>query len=103
MRALTEIVQFGGAVPVKRHPTVVSAAPAPAGSVNVISFYRHHAYRCETAARKAANDDKRAQLSKMVHVWREFAAEHERTVREGSDFNVRLYRTVKGWMKTSEV
>lgn len=87
----------------KRHPTVVSAAPAPASSVNVISFYRHHAYRCETAARNATNGEKRAQLSKMVHVWREFAAEHERIVGEGSDFNVRLYRSVKGWMKTSKV
>lgn len=87
----------------KRHSTVVSAAPAPASSVNVISFYRHHAYRCETAARNATNGEKRAQLSKMVHVWREFAAEHERIVGEGSDFNVRLYRSVKGWMKTSKV
>jgi hypothetical protein len=83
---------------VKKHLASEAAARAPATSLNVISFYRHHVCRYETAARHAPNEKLRAQLSKMVHVWREFAAEHERMVSKGSDFNVRLYRSLKGWM-----
>lgn len=82
----------------KKHLTAETAAPAPASSLNVISFYRHQAGRCETAARNAPNEKMRAELSRMVHIWREFAAEHERMLREGRDLNVRLNQSVKGWM-----
>lgn len=70
----------------------------PATSAQVISFYRHYARRCETSARNAPNRMMRAHLSKMVHVWREFAAEHEQMLREGRNLNVHSNQRLKGWM-----
>ena len=63
-----------------------------------MSFYRHYASRCEAAARNAPNGKMRAELSKMVHVWREFAVEHEQMLREGRELNVCRNHALKGWM-----
>lgn len=75
-----------------------TAAPTPAASVGIVSFYRHYASRCKGAARHAPNEKMRAELSKMVHVWREFAAEHEQMLLEGRDLDVRRNQFLKGWM-----
>ncbi|HEY6291642.1 MAG TPA: hypothetical protein VI455_08790 [Terriglobia bacterium] len=73
------------------------SAPKRANPLNIISFYRQYARRCEAAARNAPNEQIRAEHSKMVHVWREFAAEHERMVHEGSDFARLLNQSLKDW------
>lgn len=75
-----------------------TAAPTPTASSGIVSFYRHYASQCEIAARNAPNEKMRAELSKMVPVWREFAAEHERMMREGRELNVHRNHPLKGWM-----
>jgi hypothetical protein len=87
-----------GVMPVKKHRTAEEAAPTPVTSVRIVSFYHHYASRCEMAARNAPNEKMRAELSKMVHVWREFATEHEQMVRKGRDPKVRRHPSLKGWM-----
>ena len=89
---------LGELLPVNKAFAAKAFKPASATSRNILSFYRHHAQRCETAARNARNEKMRAELSKMAHVWREFAAEHERTLGEGDEFNARLDQSLKGWM-----
>jgi hypothetical protein len=83
---------------VQRNLTVETAAPTPATSERVVSFYRRYASQCATAALNAPNHKMRAELSKMVHVWREFAAEHEQMLREGRDLNLCHNHRLKGWM-----
>lgn len=85
-------------VPLKKHLTAKATAPKPTISPRIVSFYRHYATLCETAARNAPNAKMRADLSKMVRVWQEFAAEHEKTVREGNDIKVQRNHLLKGWM-----
>jgi len=41
--------------------------------------YRQHAEECRALARKAQNDEQRAQLLKMAEAWENFATERERT------------------------
>lgn len=47
--------------------------------------YRQHADECRALARKAQNEEQRAQLLKMAEAWENFAAERERTI--GSKLN----------------
>lgn len=87
-----------GVTPLKKHLTAKAATPTSVSSVGIVSIYRHYANRCELAARNAPNEKMRAELSKMVPVWHEFASEHERRVREGRDIQVRRNPLLKGWM-----
>lgn len=92
------LVWAAGVKPLKKHRTADATARKKATSAGIVSFYRHYARRCEAAARNAPNDKMRAELSKMVHVWREFAAEHEQMAREGRDLGLRCNHPLKGWM-----
>lgn len=69
-----------------------------ANDSGIVSFDRHDAALCETAARNAPNAKIRADFSKMVCVWQEFAAEHEKALAEGSDVNVQRNHLLKDWM-----
>jgi hypothetical protein len=42
--------------------------------------YRQHAEECRALARKAQNEEQRAQLLKMAEAWESFAAERERAL-----------------------
>lgn len=74
-----------------------AATSKPDRSARIISFYRDYATRCEIAARNAPNQKMRAELAKMVPVWRDFAALHEEMVRTHRDF-IGGRCTLKGWM-----
>lgn len=82
----------------KNNHAAEANSPHEPTSTRTVSFYRHYASRCEVAARNAPNERMRAELSKMVYVWREFAAEHEQALREGRDINVCYNPSLKGWM-----
>jgi len=59
-----------------------SETPALSSEANVLSYYRLHARQCQLAARNAPNQKQRSALQKMVPVWSDFAAQHERMIRE---------------------
>ena len=82
----------------KDQQTAAASSSEPAISAEFVSFYRHCVRQCESAAQNAQNEQMRSELSRMVDVWREFAAEHERMLRQGKNFDVRRNHALKGWM-----
>ena len=70
-------------IPVRAHLTVTSPTPAPGDAPGLLSYYRHYARMCQIAAQKSPTKKQRDELQKMVRVWREFAARHERMIRAG--------------------
>lgn len=51
--------------------------------VELLSYYRTYAGRCRAAARNSPTAGQRAELEKMVRVWKEFADLHEQLMRAG--------------------
>jgi len=89
---------YRGVASVKKHHEAEATAPTPVAPTGIVSFYRHCARRCETAARNAPNQKTRAELSRMISVWHELAAEHEQLLREGRNLDFRDNHSLKGWM-----
>ena len=66
----------------------------------IFSYYRGYAVQCRTAARNSPNSNQRAELQKMVQVWKDFAEMHERMTREsGNDTRINpARRPIKSWI-----
>ena len=66
----------------------------------IFSYYRGYATQCRTAARNSPNSNQRAELQKMVQVWKDFAEMHERMMQEsGNDTWINLARApIQSWI-----
>lgn len=84
--------------PVRAHQTITSPTPAPGDTPKLLSYYRHYAWTCNIAAQKSPTKKQRDELRKMVRVWREFAAQHEKMIRAGAGQIDARNRHIPDWI-----